>query len=838
MSSAEIPDRAQGAARASFYDPAAVSVGADSRQGQPGDPPLRSGPPGALRRRLAQLGGLYASLFHEVGWRDLSIRTRELALKLDPDAPGGWVRLASYQRLAGRRIAGIDALRAAEAAQKRLEARAGDARSAEQARKLGLGWARIARAWIGFSNRRAAERALARAVALAPDRPGVWTAYGRLLGYRGDDHGCLDAHLRAVAVAPGDAGVASALADIYAAQGREATAVEIHAARLPRAAMARHEAQPAEPALAAVSADPGPDAPMIVIDLTDLLTFLKHRRFVSGIQRVQAELALSMIRNRRRNPVLPAFFGGEQGRWLLLDPHAVCRLIDVTRKPRLLGRWRMQRRVARVMESRDGAEFLRLKQPVLFNPGASWSNWRYLVAVREAKRRQGLRFVPFVHDCIPLILPETCSRDVPPAYSRWLAGASVLADAFVVNSERTGFDLKAMLSLVSTRAHRIGPAPIDGRTGLALKPAAPRLCAKWREALSRRSFAIMVGSFEPRKNHLLVLKAWRELVRRHGDRMPVLVLIGRAGWRDDEAFRYFDETPELRDAVAILPDVSDAELAWFYANARFSLCASVYEGWGMPVTESFCADLPVLCARNSALIEAGGRAATFFNSGDLADLIAKVEGFALDERVLASARARIADAPLRPWRDVAQDAVRVLNRVAREPIDARRLAPRLELGRRYDFTDRSFGPELAVQEGAVYGQAWLGRDKGGLWTAAAHPARLALREGAGRQARRLRLELTGAPDAALTIDIRVEASRKAAAASIGRTLRIEASAASAVEIPLTDALSLASDADLGRADGHGGRFFEVFLCAARQGDALSDAAKIRGVAVSAVSLIG
>ena len=48
---------------------------------------------------------------------------------------------------------------------------------------------------------------------------------------------------------------------------------------------------------------------------------------------------------------------------------------------------------------------------ILVTLGTAWWIPNYLLRVREAKARYGLRYVPFIHDCIPALAPDTA----PPA---------------------------------------------------------------------------------------------------------------------------------------------------------------------------------------------------------------------------------------------------------------------------------------------------------------------------------------------------------------------------------------------------------------------------------------
>ena len=55
------------------------------------------------------------------------------------------------------------------------------------------------------------------------------------------------------------------------------------------------------------------------------------------------------------------------------------------------------------------------------------------------------------------------------------------------------------------------------------------------------------------------------------------------------------------------------ELLDLYRRATLLVYPSAYEGFGLPVVEAMAAGCPVLCARNSSLIEIGGRSALFLD---------------------------------------------------------------------------------------------------------------------------------------------------------------------------------------------------------------------------------
>jgi len=129
----------------------------------------------------------------------------------------------------------------------------------------------------------------------------------------------------------------------------------------------------------------------------------------------------------------------------------------------------------------------------------------------------------------------------------------------------------------------------------------------------------MVGTIEARKNHILVVRTWRELLR-SGVSLPKLVFAGKWGWKIDELF---DEVSGLRsegDHLRIIEGPTDSELAALYHGALFTVFPSKYEGWGLPVRESLFYGRVCIAAHNSSIIEASDGLADEFESGSQSDL--------------------------------------------------------------------------------------------------------------------------------------------------------------------------------------------------------------------------
>lgn len=116
-------------------------------------------------------------------------------------------------------------------------------------------------------------------------------------------------------------------------------------------------------------------------------------------------------------------------------------------------------------------------------------------------------------------------------------------------------------------------------------------------------FVLYVSTIEIRKNHILLLKLWLELIRA-GHTMPRLVFVGRRGWLVDDVYHYAESNAELRPFVSILHDVPDADLASLYQHCLFTVFPSRTEGWGLPITESLSMGKVCVHSTDPAQVEA------------------------------------------------------------------------------------------------------------------------------------------------------------------------------------------------------------------------------------------
>ena len=159
------------------------------------------------------------------------------------------------------------------------------------------------------------------------------------------------------------------------------------------------------------------------------------------------------------------------------------------------------------------------------------------------------------------------------------------------------------------------------------------------------SFVLCVGTVEPRKNHRLLLRTWSRLLQRHERSVvPALIWAGREGWMfeellaEAEASNFLDGKLIWLGRAAGLPDTV---LHGLYRACLFTMFPSIYEGWGLPVSESLAHGKFCIASNASSIPEIGGDLIDYHQPEDLDACLALVERAIFDPNYRAAREARI-----------------------------------------------------------------------------------------------------------------------------------------------------------------------------------------------------
>ena len=136
-------------------------------------------------------------------------------------------------------------------------------------------------------------------------------------------------------------------------------------------------------------------------------------------------------------------------------------------------------------------------------------------------------------------------------------------------------------------------------------------------------FILYVSRVEPRKNHLILLKAFNEL--QLWDRGYKLVFIGRQDLPYPELDSFLEEgSKELIESVFRISNVSHESLKLFYHHCALFVYPSIAEGFGIPPLEAITAGAPTLCSNSTAMSEFSFLEDDLFVPTDLEELKQKI----------------------------------------------------------------------------------------------------------------------------------------------------------------------------------------------------------------------
>ncbi|MCJ7472680.1 MAG: glycosyltransferase family 4 protein, partial [Actinobacteria bacterium] len=139
-------------------------------------------------------------------------------------------------------------------------------------------------------------------------------------------------------------------------------------------------------------------------------------------------------------------------------------------------------------------------------------------------------------------------------------------------------------------------------------------------------YILSVGTIEPRKDFVTLIKAYNMIRVKNPGFYHKLVIAGRTGWKSEATYHEYGLSP-FKDDIIFTDRISDPELVQIYNQAGIFVCTSLFEGFGFPPLEAMSCGLPIICSNSSSIKEVVGDAGILVEPGDIggfADNIMKV----------------------------------------------------------------------------------------------------------------------------------------------------------------------------------------------------------------------
>jgi alpha-1,3-rhamnosyl/mannosyltransferase len=229
-------------------------------------------------------------------------------------------------------------------------------------------------------------------------------------------------------------------------------------------------------------------------------------------------------------------------------------------------------------------------------------------------------FIPFptdrltvatLHDLSVLQHPEWHPADRVAYYEQTFRRGLKQCAHFFAGSE---FTRQEIIRTLNVPQERITRAYMGVRAIFRRLPA-KKVARVLRELELPPRYLLYLGTIEPRKNVLRLLRAYCSLPTNVRNRWPLL-LVGNWGWASADVAEYLHAEARHRGVIHV-GYMAEKHLPAVYNGARALLYPSWYEGFGLPPMEMMACGGAVLASTAAALVETVGKRACLVCPSDV-----------------------------------------------------------------------------------------------------------------------------------------------------------------------------------------------------------------------------
>ncbi len=222
---------------------------------------------------------------------------------------------------------------------------------------------------------------------------------------------------------------------------------------------------------------------------------------------------------------------------------------------------------------------------------------------------KSIKIIITVHDLVAFLFTNTHNKKAAIIEKLLLKRAIKKADSICAVSQNTKNDLLAKFPKLEAKKTTVISCAASENFKPILSPQ-QNLQTFIQKTNLPMNFFLAVGTLEPRKNYLNLIKAFKEV----NDRFPdyYLIIVGKNGWNFEPTLQLIREN-YLNKKVHVLGYLSNKSLVNLYNLAKALVFPSFYEGFGLPPLEAMACGCPVIASHTSSMPEVVGESALLVN---------------------------------------------------------------------------------------------------------------------------------------------------------------------------------------------------------------------------------
>jgi glycosyltransferase involved in cell wall biosynthesis len=270
-----------------------------------------------------------------------------------------------------------------------------------------------------------------------------------------------------------------------------------------------------------------------------------------------------------------------------------------------------------------------------------------------------------VHDLVAIKVPFWVRAKTVEIHHKKLSFARQLCEGVICSSKSTENDFKEYAGGYTkgeTRTIHMAVKPFDTHEGITFDDVNDILKENNYSPVKKQKYYIHIGTFDPRKNLVLLVETFLSLLDKKEFADMKLVLIGGRGW--GELYEKIQGLIEQRfpvrtkSPIIVLNYLHDYYLNILMKNARGLVYPSHYEGFGLPVLEAMQYGVPVITSNVTSLPEVGGDASIYINPNDPDTMKEALYNLATDDELYKSCSKKSIDQEKKfTWKKTAKETL-------------------------------------------------------------------------------------------------------------------------------------------------------------------------------------
>ncbi|MCM1118654.1 MAG: glycosyltransferase family 4 protein [bacterium] len=331
--------------------------------------------------------------------------------------------------------------------------------------------------------------------------------------------------------------------------------------------------------------------------------------FVTGIQRVTREVAIRFIEAEGDNIILMHYNAKEDAYYRISNK----KFYDFYKK----GKGIKNRMITPCKISLSDLR----KGNVFFDLDAAWMCRMKRSYLLPVLKEQGIRIVAHIYDVISVTHPQYCLERGVYNFMDFIGAHLQYADDIIVNAQATVDELKNLAEVMQVKLPSCHVVPLGANFGGENVVQDSQVSEELRRIANDRPYILMVGTIEPRKNHKLVLNAYKAGLKDLGYN---IIYAGYMGWNMEDFDAELKRHPDYNRRIFHLTGQDDQAIAYLYQHARFLAFCSYTEGFGLPLIEGIMRGALVIASDIPVSREVAGEYCVWFPQDDakaLCDLI-------------------------------------------------------------------------------------------------------------------------------------------------------------------------------------------------------------------------